>query len=284
VHRAPRRAARALLALLFLSVAGAALPEPPAGPLPCPGVFGRAHPLPLRALDLAFVGPDRLVVLDAAEIALFTLGDKGLTLLSRRPLPGPFEVVRMPGAVLQASEPDGAVWAITSRSPRAVLFGIEGPLLVERDQAEALPFPGCPRGLRFRTGTNLIEGEVEGVGHGPFLDVAAAEPLAAVTPDGRLVRSATADAPAGIRIGPTLAPLWPGWLAASTPAPPDRDDAVLVLSPPAGTPAAACPTPGPVRAIAARPRGDVVRLAVAMDDGDAARSSVSWLDLTRPRP
>jgi hypothetical protein len=136
--------------------------------------MGRPAALPLRALDLAFLGPDRLVAADSAEAALFALRDGGATLLSRKPLPGPLEVVRAPGALLQASEADGAVWALTSRSPRAVLFAVEGGELVEREQAAALPFPATARGLRFRAGTNLIEGDVEGLGAGPFLDLAGA--------------------------------------------------------------------------------------------------------------
>jgi hypothetical protein len=235
----------------------------------------------LRALDLAFLGPDRLVVLDAAEVALFSLADRHVTLLSRRVLPGPLEVVRAPGGLLQGSEREAAVWAMTSRSAQPVLFAVEGTELVERQRAEAMPFPGCPRGLRFRSGTSLIEGDVEGLGPGPFLDVAAAETPFAVSPEGLLLTAERPDPAA--RVGPTLAPLWPGLIAASLPSSPGQDDAVVVLAPPAATPMLICPAPGPVRAIAARINGDSARLAVAFDEAEG-RSSLLLFDVPRPRP
>jgi hypothetical protein len=236
----------------------------------------------VRALDLAFVGADRLVVLDGAEIALVTIGAGEVAVLSRRPLPGPLSVVRAPGGVLQASESDAAVWAMTSRSPQAVLFAIEGAQLSERERAEALPFPGAARGLRFRAGTNLVEADVEGLGAGPFLDLAAAGagPLVAVDPEGRLLNARGSEAP--LRAGPTLAALWPGHVAASLPSPPDREDAVVVFDVMAsGAPVTTCPTGAPVRAVAARVREDVARLAVAVDGADG-RPWLHLLDVARP--
>ena len=282
----PRLVARRLAALFppFLAAAGAVASATETPPLaPCPASLGRAHALPVRALDIAFVGPDRLVVLDGAEALLFGLRGAHPTLLSRRPMPGPLDVVRAPGALLQGSERDAAVWAMTSRSPRAVLFAVEGATLAEREQAEALPFPGCARGLRFRTGTNLVEGDVEGLGSGPFLDLAAADVLVAVSGEGQWLSSAPRDEAAPARLGPSLAPLWPGWVAASTAAPPGRDDAVLVVPSTGGPPAVSCAAPGPVRAIAARIHGDTAGLAVAVDQADG-RSALLVFDLPRPRP
>jgi hypothetical protein len=237
-------------------------------------------PLPLRALDLAFLGPDRLLALDASEAALFALGP-GATLLSRRPLPGPLETVRAPGGFLQASERDAAAWAMTSRGARAVLFAVEAGELLEREQADALPFPATPRGLRFRSGTNLVEGEIEGFGAGPFLDVVASDPPVAVSAEGRLLAHGV-DGEA-LRVGPTLAPLWPGLVAASTASPPGEEDAVLVIAVPDRAVLMRCPAPGAVRAIAARLRGDQARLAVALDDVEG-RSSLLLFDIPRPRP
>jgi hypothetical protein len=280
----PRRAgcSSALAFALAFACArpSAAGPEPPPA-LPCPASTGKAHPLPLRALDVAFLGADRLVVLDAAEVALLALDDGQVTVLSRRALPGPLEVVRAPGGLLQASERESAVWAMTSRSAQPVLFAVEGAELVERQRADAMPFPGCPRGLRFRSGTNLIEGEVEGLGAGPFLDVAAADATFAVSPEGRLLSAERPEtAP---RVGPTLAPLWPGLLAASLPSSPGQDDAVVIFAPSAAVPVATCPVPGPVRAVAARVHGDTARLAVAFDETEG-RSSLLTFDVPRPRP
>jgi hypothetical protein len=284
VAQGPRRAFLSSVLAFALAVAGtrpsAAGPEPPPA-APCPLYTGKPHPLPMRALDVAFLGPDRLVVLDAAEVALFALADRHVTLLSRRTLPGPLEVVRAPGGLLLGSEREAAVWAMTSRSAQPVLFVMEGSELVERQRAEAMPFPGCPRGLRFRSGTSLIEGDVDGLGAGPFLDVVAAEVLFAVSPEGRLL---TPERPeAAPRVGPTLAPLWPGLIAASLPSAPGQDDAVVVLAPWAAEPVLSCPAPGPVRAMAARIKGDSARLAVAFDETEG-RSSLLVFDVPRPRP
>jgi hypothetical protein len=263
--------------------ASAALAPRPetAGVAGCPVHMGRPVVLPLRALDLAFLGADRLVVLDSAEVALFALGDGSATLLSRKSLPGPLDTVRAPGALLQASEPDAAVWALTSRSARAVLFAVEDKDLVEREQAAALPFPATAGGLRFRAGTNLIEGDVEGLGAGPFLDVVTAGSLFAVSPEGRLLMAGGTDAP--IRLGPTLAALWPGFVAASTASPPGEDDALVVIAIEAAAPLMSCPTPGSVRAMAARVRDDVARLAVAVDAPDG-RSSLFLFEIVHPHP
>lgn len=247
----------------------------------CPAALGPALPLPFRALDVALLGPDRLVVLGAEEIALFALGERQVTLLSRKPLAGPFDVVRVPGAILQASERDAAVWALTSRSGRAVLFGVEGTELVERQQADALPFPGSPGGLRYRPGTNLLEGEVEKLGPGPYLDVVVAEPVLAVSPEGRLLAAGLAGT--GARVGPTLAAVWRGLFAASLPVPPGEADAVVLQSPAATAPVASCAAPAPVRAIAARAEGETARFAVALDEAEG-RSSLLVFDLPRPAP
>jgi hypothetical protein len=271
---------RALLHLLlacapsFASAAPAA--HPPAG---C-SQAAPPRPLPLRPLDLAFVAQDRLVALDGAEVALLSIEAAQVTVLSRRPMPGPLSVVRAPGGVLGVSETESAVWAMTSRSPHAALFAIEGARLAERQQAEAMPFAGAARGLRFRPGTNLIEAEVAGLGPGPFLDLAGAALPVAVTPDGRIVRSETDEARA--RAGPTLAALWPGLFAASLASPPDQEDAVIVFdtaSP--ATPLLTCRAAGAVRAIAARAREESARLAVALDGADG-RPWLHVLDVVRP--
>ncbi|HVR71720.1 MAG TPA: hypothetical protein VMT87_12835 [Vicinamibacteria bacterium] len=282
-RRAPRAAivAGAIVPLLLAARSAAPEPEPPFAAPSCPAPLGRPVALPLRALELAFLGPDRLLALDGAEVALFELGEGGARLLSRASLPGPLEVVRAPGGLLQASERDAAAWAMTSRSPRAVLLAVESGALVEREQAEALPFPGAPRGLRFRAGTNLIEGEVEGLGGGPFLDVTGTGTPLAVSPEGRLLAAGAGGAAA--RVGPTLAPLWPGLVAASAASPPGHDDALLVLTATGTQPLLSCPAPGPVRAIAARVHGETARLAVAVDDGEGG-SSLLMFELVHPQP
>src|SRR4029077_20458668 len=96
------------------------------------------------------------------------------------------------------AESDAAFWALTSRSPRALLFAVEDGRLVERQEAAALPWPGCPSGLRYRAGTNLIEGAIAGVPAGPYLGLDDSAPRVAVTTDGSLRTGAAA----GPRTGP----------------------------------------------------------------------------------
>jgi hypothetical protein len=122
---------------------------------------------------------------------------------------------------------------------------------------------------------------VEPLGRGPFLDVAAAEPALAVSPEGRLLAAGRSET--GSRVGPTLAPLWPGLFAASLPVPPGEDDGIVVRAAAADTTLAACAAPGPVRAIAARVQGETALLAVAMDEPEG-RSSLLVFELPRPAP
>jgi hypothetical protein len=269
---------RALLHLLLCALffASAAQAQARAGCV----AAAPARPLPLRPLDLAFVGPDRLVALDGAEVVLLSIEASQVGVLSRHAMPGPLSVVRAPGGVLGVSETESAVWAMTSRSPQAVLFSVEGARLAERQQADAMPFPAAARGLRFRPGTNLLEAEVAGLGPGPFLDLAGTGVRVAVSPEGRIVRSETEEARA--RAGPTLAALWPGLFAASLASPPEQEDAVIVFDAAApATPLLTCRAAGAVRAIAARLREESARLAVATDGPDG-RSWLHVLDVARP--
>jgi hypothetical protein len=180
------------------------------------------------------------------------------------------------------AESDGAFWALTSRSPRASLFAVEDGRLVERQDAAVLPWPGCPAGLRYRSGTNLVEGVIAGAAAGPYLGLDDSVPHVTVTADGIL----QAGTGAGPRAGPSLAALWPGTVAASSPQPPGGDDVILVID------AAAADGPrvldsfrveGAVRALAARARGPSVRLIAAVEEPDRT-FRLLVLDLARQRP
>ena len=108
---------------------------------------GRTPPLEGPVLDLAFFGDDRLVVLGPDSVALYRFDGAGLALESRRPLSWPQEAVRFPGGMLRVAEKDGAFWALTSRSSRALLFAVEDGRLVERGRKpELFPGTGCLRG------------------------------------------------------------------------------------------------------------------------------------------
>jgi len=235
-------------------------------------------------LDLAFFGDDRLVVLGPDAVALYKWGDGGLTLESRRPWPGHLDTVRFPGGLLRVAERDSAFWAITSRSPRALLFAVEEGRLVERQQADALPWPACPAGLRYRAGTNLIEGSVAGLGPGPFLALDDSVPGLAVHADGALAESAVN----GLAVGPALASLWPGVVAAASPRPPGDDDAILVVALRGGSTDAprvleSVRVDGAVRALASHARGESVRLVAAVEDAEGGTRLLA-MDLARLQP
>lgn len=245
--------------------------------------MARTPPLDSPVLDLAFFGDERLILLGADAVALYRWNGSSLALESRRPLTGPLETVRAPGGLLRVAERDGAFWALTSRAPRAMLFAIEEGRLVERQEAEALPWPGCPRGVRYRPGTNLIEASIAGLGTGPFLALDDAAPRVCVTGDG-LLRGAAEGA--GLGAGTALAALWPGMVAASSPRPPGEDDAILIVS----TSGEEGPrlvdslrVEGAVRALAARERGRTARLVAAVEEPDRG-AHLLVLDLARAQP
>ncbi len=244
----------------------------------------RTPPLEGPVVGLALIGDDRLLVLQPEALGLYRWEDSRLVRQAQRPLPGPFETVRMPGGLLLVTEGE-EVWALSSRSPRASLFAVEdgGRKLSERLVADALPWPGSPEGLRFRPGTNLLEGTLDGVGAGPFLAVTDAQVGVAVAPDGRL-RVSTPDGPrsSGVRSGPGLACLWKGILAAASAAPPGAADAILILE--RGEQdwglADRLPMPGAVRALAASVHGETARLVAVLEE-PGGETYLLVLDLRR---
>jgi hypothetical protein len=221
-------------------------------------------PLEGRIVALAFSGDERLLVLFEDALALYHRDGLALRLEARRDLPGPLAPVRFPGGLLLTAEKEGACWAITSRAPRAVLFTIEGSRLTPMHQADALPWPRLPAGVRFRAGTNLLEVST-GDADAP---VVALEPDEgwSVRPEGSIVRAGGAEAP-GPRAGPALARLWPGMLAAASPDPPGEHDRILLLREREadGDLAGTVPVDGAVRALAARRQGHGALLAAALE-------------------
>lgn len=242
----------------------------------------RTPPLGERVLDLALLGEERIAVLSPEALALYRWAADGLTLESRRTLPEPLATVRAPGGLLVPAERGEALWAMTSRSPRATLFRASGARLVESAQAAALPWPGCPAGLRYRPGTHLLEGPITGVGPGPFL---AVRDHAAVSTDGQLFVPGLQGGQAALRIGPTLTMLWKGYLAASSPDPPGAADSILILEreEDAVRTVEALPVEGAVRALGSRVEGETARLVAAVDD-TAGATYLLILDLRQRLP
>jgi hypothetical protein len=216
-------------------------------------------------------------------VSLYRWASDGLVLESRLPLPGSAQAVRTPGGLLSPIDETGAFWALASPLPSATLYRIEERRLTEVAQADALPWPGSPEGLRFRVGTNLLQARIASLGPGPYLTV---EPGFAVDADGRLrdaqVETVEDDAP---RVGPTLAALGASLLAASRPDPPGVSDEILLLA--RGVPGwvvqQTLPVEGAVRALAARVDKGRWRLVAAVEEPDGA-TYLAILDLAPAAP
>ena len=230
-------------------------------------VLDRATTPPVegRIVALAFVGDERLLVLFEDALALYRRDGLLLRLESRRDLPGPLAGVRFPGGVLLAAESESACWALTSRTPRAVLYSLDGNRLTPTHQADAVPWPRVAAGVRFRPGTNLLEVAAPGI-DGPLLALEPEEGWV-VEGDGTLARLGASDpAPSERRAGPALARLWPGWVAAASPDPPGEHDRILLYRDAAGPTTASLPVEGAVRALASRRHGANAVLAAALED------------------
>ena len=265
-------------AVLFLCLAALGVSSA-GGPAPDLVARARTPALGEPVLDLALLDDETILALSPEAVALYRWASDGLTLDSRRLLPGPRLVVRAPGGILTPPDDGGAFWALTSRVGPATLYRIEGRQLVEVSQADALPWPGCIEGLRFRPGTNLLEARIASLGMGPFLTL---EPGFAVDQDARLRASAEGALQGSLRVGPTLAVLGDSLLAASTPEAPGSADAVLLFlrETDAWTIARSFPVEGAVRALAARMSRDRFRLVAAIEEPDGS-THLLILDLAR---
>jgi hypothetical protein len=227
----------------------------------------RTPPVDGRVLDLAPVGDDRVLVLYEDAAALYRLDDGGLSLVARHDLPRPVLPVRFPGGTIYLPPAEGAAWVLTSGSPRAVLLGLEGGRLEERQQAEALFWPRTPRGLRYRAGTNLIEGAVAELGEGPFLRL---DPRGvALTAEGRLrMASPEGGRTLDVRAGGGVVRLGPELLAVASGDPPGPRDSVRLLDArdPSGPPLQSLPVDGSVRALGGRGTQARMRVVAAVEE------------------
>ncbi len=244
----------------------------------------RTPALGAPVLDLAFAGDDRLLVLSPDTLTVWRRDGLALRLESRRDLGPETSPARRPGGRI-AGASDGACWIVTGLRPAAVLFALDDGRLRPVDEALAAPLAGLPQGLRFRPGTNLLETTIPGLGDGPFLAVVAGrEGLWVAGRDGRLGRTRGGEGEwTDLHVGPALAPLWPGLLAAASADPPSASDRVVLLAHDAEVPRAAAdlPVEGSVRALAARPLAGGAVLAIGVEEADGWH--VVLLDLAKGR-
>jgi len=232
----------------------------------------RTPPLSRRILDLAFIGDDLLAVLSEQDVSLYACHADSLRLKSKWPL-GAIRKVRAPAGMIVASESEAALWVLTNELNRATLLGVDGGALQRRVEADALPWPGCRTGLRYRPGTNLLEGDLPGFGEGPFLSLGAG---LALSPEGELL-PATGDT---LRLGPPLVPLWKDLIAASSASPPGESDWVQIVSGERHL-LDSLPVEGTIRALASRPGEDGARLVVGVEEAQGSHLLVLGL---RRRP
>lgn len=176
-------------------------------------------------LALAFVGEGRVLALAAGSVSLWRLEGGGLRREARETWPVAVAPVRHGGGLIVGRPDERAAWLVSSYAEGARLVRIEGPRLLLGDTADAAPWPNADEGLRFRTGTNLVDGLVTGDGAQPIV---ALDPVsrAVVREDGMLLVDS---APTGMRVGSAIASPWPRTLVASAPDPPSTEDALLVL-------------------------------------------------------
>ena len=259
------------------------------GPLPAPRgaadivATSRSAPIDARLLALAWLSDDRALAVSAEEAAVYRLSDTNLSLESRRRLPGPFSPVRSPAALAVGAE--ATAWVLTSGAASAALLACDGPRLLVRSSAQALPFAGSPEGLRFRAGTSLVEGSPAGLGPGPFVALEASGAAAVAGQGELLLPGATGPVSAGLRVGSALARLWDGLLACSSPqAPGDTDSLWLVeVSGQLGSVADAIPVEGCLSALASRRTPGGARLLAALLE-PGGRSRLLLMDLRRREP
>jgi hypothetical protein len=236
-----------------------------------------------RVLDLAFVADDEIAVLSNAWVDLYRIDSSQIERRSRLALPNPTLTVRAPAGMLLPTA-ESSLWSMTNRSPKALLLGIDNGRLRPRGEAGALPWRGSAEGVRYRAGTNLLDGPPERLGPGPLLCARSGRPETAVSADGELRIASDAGPRSGPRVGSCVSPLWGGLLVASSDAPPGAPDALLVLKDdPNGTQLLdRIPVEGTLRGIAARARPGGARLVAAVEDASSA--SLLVMDLRSREP
>lgn len=220
-------------------------------------------PLPARVLDVAFLADDRLAVLSEEAVALYRREGALLKREARRPHPPGDVAVRAPAGVIRVVEAERAFWVATNALAQVRLFTWDGSRLAEAQQADALP-----DGVRYRSGTNVLEG-------GAFGAAARLQQGLAVSPDGRLGTLET-EAPSwtwtALRVGDAVARPWPRVVAASSSRPPGEADALWFYEmAPQPRPLGALSVEASIRALAGRGHRDEASLVLAVQGAGGDR-------------
>jgi hypothetical protein len=276
-----------VLGAMFLAMAAAAAPSP-AHELPTPPAVVEvvAPPLvvariPRPVLGISFALAGRVLLLEDDRISLWKLTPDGLTRRGELPAPTPVERTRRPGGLIRAAATSPDFWVLRSGWTEALLFayedGANGITWVPKGGAEALPWPSAPSGLRFRPGTNVFQGAVEGLSTVALLALSSDGALG-VDADNVLRHS---DGGPAVRVGSAVARPWADVAVAAAPAlsPPDSLIALpLPLSSAAPMPLA--PFDGSIRAVATLTEKDTAVVLVVIQGTDGSHQ-VLRLDLRR---
>ena len=243
--------------------------------------FSGSRPVVLARLErpvlaLAALGPMHVLLLEDDRLSVWRLTPSALVHEGEAMGPAT-ERVRWPGGLIHAPAGEDSAWVLRSGWAEAQLVGREdgGLGLSIRSPAVALPWTGAPAGgVRFRAGTSLVEGSLEGLGDGPYLALAP-EGGAAVDADGRLRLPPLPEGASGdeaMRVGSAVVHPWPDLVVASSPAPAAPDALVIVRVGAAGPRVeASLPIEGRVRALVSLTTPGAATLLVAVDDGAGAR-------------
>jgi hypothetical protein len=203
-----------VLGPVFLMMAAAAAPAPVVEAVAPPAVVAR---LPRPVLALAFAAPGRGLLLEDDRISRWKLTADGLARQAEQPAPAPNERTRRPGGVIRASAGAPDFWVLRSGWPEALLFayeeGAHGITWIAKGGALALPWPEATNGLRFRPGTNVLEGVVEGLPGTSFLALSADGALG-VDAEGVLHHP---DGGPALRVGSAVARPWTDVALATAP-------------------------------------------------------------------
>jgi hypothetical protein len=189
------------------------------------------HTLDDNALAIAWIDDVRLLVLAPQRVSLLRLEAGRQQELASVELPGPFLPVRKNAGMIALAAESRDAWVLTNSMARAVLVGVEQDRLVLGATADAIPWPGLPGGIRYREGTNVLQGVVPEENPQRLIGLAPGRSDIAVDDDGELLALApgAAHVEEGIRVGPVLAGLGSDDIIASSADPPgDHDTLVLV--------------------------------------------------------
>jgi hypothetical protein len=126
----------------------------------------------------------------------------------------------------------------------------------------------------------LLEGQTRRFGPTPLLAIAPDGVAAAVADDARLLGPG---ADTGLHVGPTLAQLWDGWIAASSADPPGIADSLLLLRTGDGRLLDSFSIEGAIRALAGNIDGDQARIAAAVEPVSGG-TALEMIELRQHRP